>query len=51
MTSPPVKAFTAAACLSALLALAACGNTVERLASVGRAPPMSGIENPYGQPG
>jgi len=36
---------------SALLLLAACGNMAERLTTIGRAPEMSKIENPYSQPG
>lgn len=48
---PPTKTLTAAACLSALLALTACGNTMERLANVGKPPALNKIENPYSRPG
>jgi len=46
-----MKTFTAALCLTSLLALTACGGMTERLSSIGRAPEIAKIENPYTQPG
>ncbi|MBI1275211.1 flagellar basal body L-ring protein FlgH [bacterium] len=37
--------------LSGCLALSACGNTLDRLETMGREPPMAKIENPTMQPG
>ena len=50
MTHTHLKILKIATCLTAVLALSACG-IADRLSSIGQAPEMTKIENPYAQPG
>ncbi len=51
MRNISTKIFTTATCIAALLTLSACAGMAERLNRIGQPPTMSGIENPYSQPG
>ena len=51
MTNLSKKILKTATCMTAILMLTACNGIIERLNAVGTSPKMSGIENPYNQPG
>ncbi|MBM3556456.1 MAG: flagellar basal body L-ring protein FlgH [Alphaproteobacteria bacterium] len=46
----PAASLSTVCALAAALALAGCGNTIDRLANVGQAPPLTPIANPTASP-